>query len=89
MELYKTFFAPFDFTKLNFFNINDPVFNRASSIHKKREADDKFVAPICDKITLPKEYIKTKKITNGLNVITKSEAPAPEIIVVEIHYALL
>ena len=34
------------------------------------------------KITLLKEYIKIKKVTNGPNLITKSEAPAPEVIVV-------
>ena len=39
------------------------------------------MAPICSEITLPKEYIKTKKETNGPNLITQSEAPAPEVIV--------
>ena len=41
------------------------------------------MAAICGEIKLPKEYIKTKKVTNGPNLITQSEAPAPEIIVVE------
>ena len=35
------------------------------------------------KITLPKEYIKTQKVTSGPNVITQPEAPALEVIVVE------
>ena len=41
------------------------------------------MAPIFGEITLPKEYIKTKKVTNGPNLITQSEAPAPEVIVVD------
>ena len=41
------------------------------------------MAPICGKITLPKESIKTKKVTNGPNLITQLEAPAPEVIVVD------
>ena len=41
------------------------------------------MAPICGKITLPKEYIKTQKVTNGPNLITQSESPAPEVMVVE------
>ena len=36
MELYKTFFSPFDSTKLYPNNINDPVKNRASSSDKKK-----------------------------------------------------
>ena len=39
------------------------------------------MAPICGKITLPKQSIKTKKVTNGTNLINKSEAPALEVIV--------
>ena len=41
------------------------------------------MAPICCKITLPKEYINTQKITNVPNLITQSEAPATEVIVAE------
>ena len=40
------------------------------------------MAPICGKITLPKEYIKTQKITNGPKLITQSEVPAPKEIMV-------
>ena len=40
------------------------------------------MAPICGEITLPKEYIKTKKLTNAPKLITQSEALAPEVIVV-------
>ena len=38
------------------------------------------MAPICGKITLPKEYIKTQKVNNVPNLITQSEEPAPEVI---------
>ena len=41
------------------------------------------MAPICGKIKLPKEYIKTQNVTNGTNFITQSEAPAPELIGVD------
>ena len=41
------------------------------------------MAPICGKIILPKESIKTQNVTNIPNLITKSEAPAPEVIVVD------
>ena len=41
------------------------------------------MAPIGGEITLPKEYIKTQKVTNGTNLITQSEAPEPEVIVVD------
>ena len=41
------------------------------------------MATIWGKITLPKESIKTKKLTNGPNFITQSKAPAPEVIVVD------
>ena len=41
------------------------------------------MAPICGEITLPKESIKTLKVTNVPNFITQSEAPAPEVIVVD------
>ena len=46
MEPYKTFFIPFDSTKLNLNNINDPVKNRASSSDKKKKAKSKVVARI-------------------------------------------
>ena len=41
------------------------------------------MVPICGEITLPKEYIKTQKVTNGPNLINQSESPAPEVIVVD------
>ena len=63
-ELYKTFFLPFDSTKLNLFNINDGVKNRASSSDKKPNAKENGVAPICGEIKLPKKSIKTQKVTN-------------------------
>ena len=44
---------------------------------------EKVVAPICGKITLPKEYIKTQKVINGPNLITPSEEPVPKVIVVD------
>ena len=62
---------PFDYTKLNQNNINDTVKNRAPSSNKKKEAKEKFVAPICGEITLPKEFIKTQKVTNGPNLINQ------------------
>ena len=62
---------PFDYTKLNQNNINDTVKNRAPSSNKKKEAMEKFVAPICGKITLTKEFIKSKKVTNGPNLINQ------------------
>ena len=83
MEPYKMFFVPFDSTKLNLFNIRDPFKNRASSSDKGEKAKEIVVAPICGKITLTKEYIKTKKVTNGTNLITQSEAPSPEVRVSE------
>ena len=41
------------------------------------------MALICGEITLPKEYIKIQKVTNVPNFITQSEAPAPEVIVMD------
>ena len=49
----------------------------------REKAKEKAVASICGKITLPKESIKTQKVTIGPNFITQSEASAPELIVVE------
>ena len=83
MEPYKTFFVPFYSTKLNLNNIKDPVKNRASSSDKGKKAKEKVVAPFFGEIALPKEYIKTKRVINGPNLITQSEAPAPEVIVVD------
>ena len=83
MEPYKTFFVPFDSTKLNLNNINDPVKNRASSRDKGEKPKDKVVAPIYDEITLSKESIRTQKATDGPNLKTKSEAPEPEVTVVD------
>ena len=82
MEPYKKVFVTFDSIKLNLLNIKDPVKNRSSSSGKKK-SKEKVVAPICGKITLPKESIKTKKETNVSNLITQSEAPATEVIVAE------
>ena len=39
MELYKTFFITFDSTKLNLFNINNPVKNRPSSRDKGKKGE--------------------------------------------------
>ena len=47
MEPYKTFFVPFDSTKINLNNINDPVKNRASSsdnVGERRKLWHQFVA---------------------------------------------
>ena len=41
------------------------------------------MAPICGEMKKPKEYIKTKNVANGQNLINQSEAPAPELIVVD------
>ena len=41
------------------------------------------MAPICGEITLTKESIKKKRVTNVPKLSTQSEAPAPEAIVVE------
>ena len=59
------------------YNIDDPVKNRASSSDKGGKAKDKVVAPICGKITLTKESIKTQRVTIVPNLITQSEAPSP------------
>ena len=83
MEPYKTFCVPFDYNKLNLFNINNPSKNRASSSFKGGKAKKKVVAPICGKITLPIEYIKTQKLINGSNLINQSDASELELIVVE------
>ena len=83
MELYKTFFVTYYSTKLDVNNINDTLKNKASSIDKGVIAKEKVVAPICGEITLPKKSIKTQKLTNGTKLITQSEAPASEVILVE------
>ena len=41
------------------------------------------MAPICGKTTSPKESIKTQKVTNGPKLITQSEAPEPEVTVMD------
>ena len=41
------------------------------------------MAPIYDEITLSKESIRTQKATDGPNLKTKSEAPEPEVTVVD------
>ena len=68
MEPYKTFFVTFDSTKLDLNNINNTVKNRASSNDIRKKAEEKVVAPICCKITLPKEYTNTQKVNNGLEL---------------------
>ena len=93
MELHKMFLVLFDSTKLNPFIHNNPVKNREknianddeegpknseSSSDKKKEAREKFVAPICGEITLLKESIKTQKVTKWPNFITQSEALEPK-----------
>ena len=57
--------------------------NSESSSDKKKEAKEKVLAPICGKIILPKYSIKKQSLTNGPSLITQSEAPATEVIVVE------
>ena len=52
-----------------------------NQVMRKKEKE-KVVAPICGKIILTKEYIKTQKVTNGPNLFTRSEVPAPGVIVV-------
>ena len=74
----------FDSTNLNIFNINDPVKNRASSSDKEKSKGE-VCGTIFGKITLSKESINTKKVTNGPNFIIQSEAPASEVIVVNKH----
>ena len=49
----------------------------------RKNPKEKVVALICGEITLPKEYIKIQKVTNVPNFITQSEAPSPEVIVVD------
>ena len=83
MEPYKTFFVPFDYTKLDIININDPVKNISSSSDKETKPKEEVVAQICGEITLPKESIKTQKVINIPNLINQSESPAPESIVVD------
>ena len=83
MEPYKTFFVPFDYTKLDIININNPVKNISSSSDKETKPKEEVVAQICGEITLPKESIKTQKVINIPNLINQSESPAPESIVVD------
>ena len=83
LELLKTFFIPLDSTKLNQNHINDLVKNKALSSDKGGGVKEKIVAPICGEIILPKESIKTQKVTNGPNLINQSEAPATEVIMVD------
>ena len=44
----------------------------------RKKTQEKVVEPICGKITLPKEYIKTQNLINVPNLITQSKAPAPK-----------
>ena len=41
------------------------------------------MAQLCGEITLPKEFIKTQKVTNEPNLITQSEALSSKLIVVD------
>ena len=50
---------------------------------RKKEAKEKFVGPIYGKHTLPKEYTKTKQVTNGPHLIIQQEPPAPKEIMVD------
>ena len=58
MEPYEKFFVPFDSTKLNLFI---PTIQLKIEHHQviRKKVKEKVVAPICGKIALPKEYIKT------------------------------
>ena len=47
-----------------------------SSSEKGGKSKEKFVSPISLKNKLPKEYIKTQKVTNAPNLIIQSEPPA-------------
>ena len=49
----------------------------------RKKAKEKVVAPICGEITLTKESIKIQRVTNGTNLINKSEATSPKVIVVD------
>ena len=82
MKPYKTFFVPFNSTKLNLLITTIQLkIEHHQEIRKK--AKEKVVASICGKITLLKEYINTQRVTNLTNLITQSEAPGPEVIVVD------
>ena len=48
-----------------------------------KKAKEKVVAQVCGKITLPKEYIKTKNVTNRPNLINHSESTTLEVIVLD------
>ena len=82
MEPYKTFFLPFDSTKLDLLILTIQLKIEYHQVIRKK-AQEKVLAPICGEITLTKESIKTKKVINGPKLITQSEATAPEVIVVE------
>ena len=99
MEPYKTFVVPLNSTKLNRFMRNDSVTlnkeknitsddeqarkDSESSSDKGEKAKEKYVSPISENNTLPKEYIKTQKVTNAPNLISQSEPPSPKEIMVE------
>ena len=42
----------------------------------RKKAKEKFVSPISRENTLPKESIKTQKVTNAPHLISQSEPPA-------------
>ena len=85
MEPYKTFLVPLDYTKLNLFMRYNSVKNRKKNIssddeeapHNSESLSDKekrSKGESCGtnfgKTTLPKEYTKTQKLTNGTNLIS-------------------
>ena len=45
---------------------------------RKKEAKEKFVAPISGKDKILKESSNTHKVTNGTNFISQSEPSAPK-----------
>ena len=49
-----------------------------SSSDKKKEAKEKFVAPITEETLIPKEYFQSQKATNAPNLISQLEQPAPK-----------
>ena len=50
---------------------------------QKKEAKEKFVAPLSGKKIIPKESIKTHKLTNAQNFINKSEPTASKEIIAD------
>ena len=92
MKQYKMFLISFDSTKLNLFIRKDPIKigNKTKRVMIKKHPriqnhqvirkgnKERVVAPMFGKIILPKETIKTQKVTNGPNLITQSESQEPK-----------